>query len=74
LFNKEGKVLIVRFASIPEIPRKLHRTWDFPGGGLEWGETLFRGLAREIKEEVGSIKYKQGKLLIAWDWQLFWKD
>ncbi len=27
--------------------------WDFPGGGMDWGETPQICLAREIKEEMG---------------------
>lgn len=27
--------------------------WDFPGGGMDWGETPQTCLAREIEEEMG---------------------
>lgn len=29
--------------------------WDFPGGGMDWGETPQLCLAREIQEEMGLI-------------------
>lgn len=29
--------------------------WHFPGGGVEWRETLAEGMAREVREETGVI-------------------
>ena len=48
LVIRGAKVLLGRRAGDP------HRgTWDLPGGFLEAGETPERGLAREIREELG---------------------
>ncbi|MBL1377705.1 NUDIX hydrolase [Zobellella iuensis] len=29
--------------------------WGFPGGKLEWGETMAAGAARELREETGVL-------------------
>jgi 8-oxo-dGTP diphosphatase len=30
-----------------------NKKWELPGGGLDWGESVETGLAREIREEMG---------------------
>ncbi len=47
-----------------------HRTKDgardVPGGHIEFGETIFEALKRELKEELGFILKKEPKLMYAW--------
>lgn len=45
VINNENKILLVK-----ETGRDW---WDIPGGGLDHGESIKEGLARELLEEVG---------------------
>jgi ADP-ribose pyrophosphatase YjhB (NUDIX family) len=42
--NDTGDVLVVKEAG--------RSVWDFPGGGMEHGETVTQAIARELKEEI----------------------
>jgi 8-oxo-dGTP diphosphatase len=45
IIEQDGRYLLARRSDIG--------WWNLPGGGLESGETLDEGLAREVMEEVG---------------------
>lgn len=45
IIERAGKYLLARRRDIG--------WWNLPGGGLEYGETVDEGMAREIMEEVG---------------------
>ncbi|SBW06149.1 Hydrolase, NUDIX family [uncultured delta proteobacterium] len=45
---REGRVLLVRRKNPPDAGK-----WGFPGGKIEWGETIERAAEREILEETG---------------------
>lgn len=45
---RAGRVLLVRRRHPPH-----QGEWAFPGGRLEWGETLAEGALRELREETG---------------------
>ena len=45
---RESEVLLVRRANPPDAG-----LWGFPGGKVEWGETVEEAAARELLEETG---------------------
>jgi 8-oxo-dGTP pyrophosphatase MutT (NUDIX family) len=51
IFNREGPVFLARRG---KQARNESGKWEFPGGGVEFGETLEHALAREILEEYGA--------------------
>ena len=43
---------------------RVYRTWDFPKGGLEPGETPIQAATREVKEETGltDLEFRWGEV------------
>ena len=50
ILNEAGEVLLAQRGPLAKNERG---TWEIPGGGVEFGETLEVALKREILEEIG---------------------
>ena len=59
ILNNEGKLFLSQRGPLSKNERGL---WEFPGGSVEFGETLADALKREMLEEYG-IQIEVGELL-----------
>lgn len=55
------EVLLVRRANPPDAGK-----WGFPGGRMDWGETLAEATLRELREETG-LTARYGEVITALD-------
>lgn len=59
IVDSQGRLFLARRGPQAKNERGL---WEFPGGSVEWGETLAEALRREMREEYG-IEIVVGELL-----------
>ena len=52
IFNRDGALFLAKRGK--EARNEKHK-WEFPGGGVEFGETLANALVREVREEFGFV-------------------
>ncbi len=59
IIDEQGRLFLSKRGPLAKNERGL---WEFPGGGVEFGETLAHALQREMHEEYG-IQIEVGELL-----------
>jgi mutator protein MutT len=52
IFNKDGTLFLAKRGK--DARNEKHK-WEFPGGSVEFGETLENALVREVREEFGFV-------------------
>ena len=50
IVNEKGEMLLAKRG---KKARNEHGKWEFPGGGVEFGDTMAETIVREMKEELG---------------------
>lgn len=59
--NKEGKYLLLETQA--KVCKVIERYWDIPKGGVGRGENSIKTLKRELREELGTDKFRKIKKL-----------
>ena len=63
LIVNDGKLLMIKERVRGEV------IYDFPGGGMDFGETVKETLRREVKEEI-SLEIEIGQILGVWSFMI----
>lgn len=64
LYVLDGKILLWKESD------KLSGDWELPGGGMDFGETPYEALRREVSEESGLKILKSSKNPVyIWTWR-----
>jgi len=60
--------IIFRYKDKIMLLKHKNGAFDFPGGRVEWGESLFGALSRELKEELNYSLKTKPKLFDVWNY------
>jgi len=60
--------IIFRYGNEVMMFRHLNGAFDFPGGRMEWKESIFGALNRELKEELNFPLKKEPELFSVWNY------